>query len=173
MEILVDKCSPCSNDWLQPSFLFGMWMPFPHRFFTTTPVLITTHFCFTLLRTVTSVHGQRPVMQPAETFLMSQCNIEMKANRYCMLYLGISCSTIELAKIFSYYLFKLKSDNSICLVGKWRDTNSTWQNLDWKTTVDWFHWKWLHFQLVILNWRGIQQPNSRNSRTKYRNRFRP
>jgi len=79
---------------------------------------------------------------------------------YCSSYLGITCSTIEFGKIVSYYLLKLKSVNSIWPVGKWRDTNPSWKNLDWKTTVDYLHWKWLHFQLVILNWRGIQQPNT-------------
>jgi len=49
------------------------------------------------------------------------------------------------------YLFfwHIKSVTSICPVGKWRDTNSTSQNLDWKT-LSWLHWKWLHFQPIIL-----------------------
>jgi len=73
---------------------------------------------------------------------------------------GNHCSTIELGKIFSYYLLKLKSVNSICPVDKWRDTNPTWQNLDWIPTVVWLHWKWLYFQLVVLSSRGIQPPNT-------------
>ena len=49
--------------------------PVPTPLFSTTPLLITTHFAFIQLRIVTSVHGQRPAMQHIETFLMSQCNI--------------------------------------------------------------------------------------------------
>ena len=26
--------------------------------------------------------------------------------------------------------------------------------------LSWLHWKWLHFQSIILNWRRIQQPNT-------------
>ena len=100
------------------------------------------------------------VLQSAETFLMSQCAILRKAHTATVRY---TCETFALQSSLARFSHIICWNSNLLLPYARLPNEEIQIRLD-KTCIEkplsWLHWKWLHFQPIILNWRGIKQPNT-------------